>query len=260
MIDVTKDRGSYIGASDANRIMKGDWLALYNEKMGIAEPEDLSQIFRVQLGIYTEPFHLDWICQQHGFEMNEAVSYYRTDYDFPCRANPDRMVIVNDKEYPVEVKHTNQFATLEKQMEWYAPQLHLQMYATQTSKCLFSFIAGNNDPQVEWIKADEEYMKMLLRVCAHFWWHIENEYPPESQLAPAPKAQVTDRKPYDMTETKSANQWADAALTMRDNEEAAAKHAEAKETLKELVPDDASRATGNGVTITVAKNGSKRFT
>ena len=49
------DRTRGIGGSDATRIMRGDWLSLYNEKVGLTKPEDLSNVFRVQLGILTEP-------------------------------------------------------------------------------------------------------------------------------------------------------------------------------------------------------------
>ena len=51
-----------IGASEVGRIMEGNWLSLYEEKLGIKQPDDLSTIFAVQLGMQTEPFNIFW-CQ-----------------------------------------------------------------------------------------------------------------------------------------------------------------------------------------------------
>ena len=45
--DMDRTRG--IGGSDATRIMRGDWLSLYNEKVGLTQPEDLSNVFNLEL-------------------------------------------------------------------------------------------------------------------------------------------------------------------------------------------------------------------
>jgi hypothetical protein len=262
MIDVRKDREKYIGASDCYKIMRGEWLDLYNEKKGITEPEDLSDVFRVQLGIHTEQFHLDWLANQLGYNLERAEQLIIIDtrHGFPLRVHPDDMVNDLGAVYPVEVKHTNQFANIEKMSATYAPQLHAQMLAMDVDKVLFSFIAGNNDPQPHWLELNQEYADQLIQACKDFWWCIENDIPPDPIQAPAePAPTITARKPYDMAASKSANQWASAAADYTENQEAAATFTEAQKTLKDLVPDDASRAFGNGVTITVAKNGSKRF-
>ena len=54
------DRQGFIGGTDAIRIMNGEWLELYQEKVGLTEPEDLSEVLAVQLGVHTEQFNLDW--------------------------------------------------------------------------------------------------------------------------------------------------------------------------------------------------------
>ena len=43
------ERKGFIGGSDCNRIMSGDWLKLWSEKKGYTEPSDLSDILAVQL-------------------------------------------------------------------------------------------------------------------------------------------------------------------------------------------------------------------
>jgi hypothetical protein len=52
----TFDRTTGIGATDARLIMAGDWHQLWLEKTKRAQPPNLDDIFRVQLGKVTESF------------------------------------------------------------------------------------------------------------------------------------------------------------------------------------------------------------
>ena len=54
------DRKQGIGGSDATRLYNGDWHDLYLEKIGEKEPDDLSDVLPVQMGIHTEDFNIDW--------------------------------------------------------------------------------------------------------------------------------------------------------------------------------------------------------
>lgn len=65
-------RRKYVQAGDAARIMAGEWRAVWREKMGLAEGDDLSNELRVQMGLFTEPFNLAWCEKQTGRE----VTYY----------------------------------------------------------------------------------------------------------------------------------------------------------------------------------------
>ncbi|MDH3235721.1 MAG: endonuclease, partial [Alphaproteobacteria bacterium] len=53
-------RSSGVGGSDAGRVMTGDWFALWEEKTGRREPEDLTDVLQVQIGIVTESLNLWW--------------------------------------------------------------------------------------------------------------------------------------------------------------------------------------------------------
>ena len=44
------DRTTFIGGSDAVRLVNGDWENLYLEKIGEKEPDDLSDNLQVQIG------------------------------------------------------------------------------------------------------------------------------------------------------------------------------------------------------------------
>ena len=43
------DRQGFIGGTDAIRIMNGEWAELYQEKVGLVESKDLTDVFAVQL-------------------------------------------------------------------------------------------------------------------------------------------------------------------------------------------------------------------
>lgn len=54
-----------ISATDARRIMRGDGIQLWKEKKGLVQPEDLSGVLRVQMGVVTEAFNLCWWQRNH---------------------------------------------------------------------------------------------------------------------------------------------------------------------------------------------------
>ena len=100
------ERTGYLGGTDAKRILDGDWFVLYEEKVGIRQPEDLTHKFQVQLGIYTEPFHADWLATYHQLDvvepMQEQVSHTLYPY---LRARIDRWL--DCKDTFLELKHSN---------------------------------------------------------------------------------------------------------------------------------------------------------
>ena len=54
------ERKGFIGGSDMNVIMNGDWRKLWLVKTGRQESDDLSNNLAVQLGSYTEQFNINW--------------------------------------------------------------------------------------------------------------------------------------------------------------------------------------------------------
>ena len=64
-----KRRMKGLGGTDAKKIMEGEWTKLWNEKTGRSKPDDLSKIFKVQLGIHTESFNLEWLEQEMGWKL-----------------------------------------------------------------------------------------------------------------------------------------------------------------------------------------------
>lgn len=259
---ITADRYG-IGASDARRIATGDWHQLYLEKIGEAQPEDLSRVFRVQLGVHTEDFHLDWLEQREGWTIehrNARVSHPEHSFMF---AHVDGMIACPFNQ-PIEVKHSNGRANARDAAVFYMAQLQHIMACTDDPEMRFSVIAGNEDPEVAKVQRNDEYLADLIELERSFWWHVENRVAPEitptgtqAKLAEVAAVTVIDGlKPYDMT---GNNEWASLATDYTANIEAARVFEEAKASLKKLVPADASQCTGHGLTIKRDKRGALRF-
>jgi predicted phage-related endonuclease len=252
-----------IGASDARRIMSGDWLKLYEEKLGLTTPEDLSRVFRVQLGVFTENFHLDWLEQREGWQIEQRNHRYNmtgtADFMF---AHIDGWI--NDLDQPIEVKHSNGRANAREAAVYYMAQLQHIMAVTQTNEMRFSVIAGNDDPELCKVSRNTGYISEMIELERSFWWHVENNVPPEitptgtqSKLAKLATTTFIDGlKPYDMT---GSNEWASLVTDYKNNFDAARTFEEAKTTLKSLVPADASECAGHGLTIKRDKRGGLRF-
>lgn len=256
-MDVTIDRHTGIGSSDANRLWKGDWTDLYLEKIGEKEPEDLSGNFKVQLGVFTEPFHIAWLRDHEGFDtITKPKERFTIDDPCPMFANLDGMI---EGRGHVEAKHTNQFSSRDDLLEWYMPQLHHVMHVLGTEECLFSYIGGNDGPHYSWIRRNDDFMGELLEYESRFWEHVEGRIPPGTvETAPVMKHAFTidEFKPYDF---EGNNEWADLAHDFVENKEGALKFERAKKGLKKLVPDDASKVTGHGIIIQRSASGSLLF-
>lgn len=247
-----------IGGTDAMKIMNGQWLELYNVKMGHAQREDLSDNFAVQLGIASESIHRDFFAKRSGLIVEQPMlPLYSTEHTW-MHATLDGLVLAEDTF--VELKHTHAGASLREKAVYYLPQLAHYAFVMKTTHCWFSIIKGNSEPEFGRVDIPAEYTEQLINMERAFYWHIENHVPPEatpvvSQEVAAKAAKVISiggLKPYDMTES---NQWGDAAVTWLTTRAEAKANAEMAKALKEMVPFDASEATGHGVVISRNKAG-----
>lgn len=260
---VLLDRHLGLGASDAKRIVDGDWHKLYMEKTQQADPEDLSYVFRVQLGSYTEPFHLLWLSQMHDFVLDDrSERIYHPEHEFMfCHLDGWRQ----DEDTFIEVKHSNSRATARDKALYYMPQLQHQLACTGKSHCYFSVIAGNDEPEMLRVDRNQDLIDELIKQETAFWWHVENKVAPDiiptgkqaEIMRLVPKTLVGGLQSYDML---GNNEWADAAADYLTHANAAAAYEGAKDKLKTLVPTDASDAVGYGIIIKRDKRGSLRIT
>ena len=252
------NRSDYVGGTDAKRIVDGDWLPLYEEKVGIREPENLTHSFRVQLGIYTEAFHIRWLNMYHGFSIGKPKSFVR-----PLRtwqvAHVDGVCALRGTF--VDTKHSNGQATKQSMIDWYLPQMAHYCMVTGYDHGWLSFIAGNAEPEFFKVEPSLVYMTMLDEVEQAFWWHVETKTPPdalptkklEAVAAAAAEVLIDDMRAVDM---KGNNGWARAAGDYLDHADGAKRFEQAKKDLKELVEADVRHAWGYGVQVKRSKSGS----
>ena len=256
------ERNKTIGGSDVIRIMAGDWYDLWQEKMGLTEPVDLSDNVAVQLGIYTESFNIRWFCERMNVTDWEHDVKLR-DYEIngvPIRATLDAQLMMNGEKVVLECKHTHERNTMNKQLERYMPQLQLYMAVARTNYAYFSNIFGNN--RIEYVKVnrDEEYIEHMVLRVRKFWDFVENKKEPphimdRSNLS-IDKIPVNDMIVED---ANGDNMFIDQAHTYLETKDMWREHESAKKNLKQMVAQNVRELRSDVLTIRRASNGSLRF-
>ena len=235
-----------LGSSDMGRLMSGDAAKidrLWREKTGQELPEDLSDVWPVQLGTVTEPLNLNWYERRQRQAISrrgDVVEHYA--YDWAC-CTLDGWI--DEMQCPIECKHVGGREPWEVIEERYQPQMQWQMEVTGASQCALSVIMGTSEPVVEFIKRDVAYATELIDRGKLFIEHVRNNTPPVDM--PAVPAPIDAKAVYDMT---GKNEWAANARTWLDLRLSAEMCADAAKVLKALVPPDAKKCHGHDIQIT----------
>jgi len=255
---IASHRRGFIGGSDAMRIMRDDWVDLYLEKVGEQAPADLSDIFKVQLGIRSEYFHAEWFTKVKGLKTEvEKEMRVHPDHPWMC-ANLDRWLPECDTF--LEMKHSSNGVTARDKARYYMPQLQHYMEVANVRDCFFSVIRGNDEPDICIVERNDFYIDELIKTEKAFWWHVINKVKPEitptGTLAAAEKMietiRVDNMRIMDMT---SNNLWGELASRIIETSGAAKIYDESKEALRKLIEDDWSEAYGHGITAKRDKRG-----
>ena len=70
------------------QIMHGNWQKLWEIKTGRVQPDDLSNNFTVQSGVWNEQFILNWFEKQSQLSIDkQQVSVYKDHHGVPQRNN-----------------------------------------------------------------------------------------------------------------------------------------------------------------------------
>lgn len=258
--DAIEKRKASIGGSDANTIMSGDdkaILHLWEVKTGRAEPEDLSWVLPVQMGIQTEPLNRKWFEHVTGKTLAYCPhgSHRRTHPEYPwMTCNLDG--IVEDEAAVLECKHVNAFSNIEEVRQKYMPQLHHNMIVTGWRKAYLSIFIGTLKHEWCEVEYDGWYAGELMDREIAFWKAVQDREPPVHLGDPVPVPAFTDMRSMDM---EGNNAWADAAHDWLANKKQAGWFKKAEKNLKTLVEADVREAFGHGVRVKRAKNNSLRI-
>lgn len=254
-------RKGAIGGSDANTILGGDekkLLALWREKRGEAEPEDLSDVLAVQMGSYTEPFNVAWFEKNTGMAVKSRGVAVRRDWSgHPMAATLDGECGLDGPDAVFEAKHCGTRSTDAEIFARYVPQLTHNCLCAGRYRAFLSVFKGNGDWLCMEYQLDDAYAERLVAAEAAFWNCVRTGEPP-CPVPSEPTPKPVGIKEYDMAALGS-NEWASHAADFIETELAADRHEIAKKSLKALVPDDASKCFGHGIIISRDKRGALRF-
>lgn len=259
--DAIATRKDFIGGSDANILLSGNddkIIALWRQKRGEAEPEDLSDNLAVQMGSFTEPFNAAWFEKNTGNVVQGAGKIAQHPEHRFMRATLDGEVFdpLSDECLGVfEAKHCGTRNTDAELFERYVPQLTHNCLCAVRGDAFLSVFKGNGDWVMFEYAVDWNYAAALIEAELRFWDCVRTGEPP-APLPPPPAPKPKGVIEYDMSQS---NAWAVSCADYLETEMAADRHEVAKKALKELVPADASRCFGHGITIKRDARGSLRF-
>jgi predicted phage-related endonuclease len=238
------ERKKGIGGSDASRVMSGDWLSLWREKTGRAEPEDLSGILAVQMGTCTEDLNHRWFERVTGREVLErSMPFVSADYPF-MRMNADG-ITTTKQGHPAywDAKHVGRLD--EATVLRYSPQMTHCCTILGLDWWVLSVFIGNGKHEIVEQQIDEMYQASLIARERAFWRHVEADTEPQDEVTPVapPKPQPKRREiNLDLTPAAERPNWsgefARLARSFAETDGAAKLHAITRKEMAELVPDD----------------------
>lgn len=178
------DRKTFIGGSDAPRILGlwGSRYELWQEKVGLKEPDDLSSVERVQCGLLLE----DSIARMYEIKTGEKprrVTQRRQDPIYPWRvAQIDRTLTFG---VILELKNVDAFQAGEWGPEGsnaipakYYAQVQHQLATVRGTLAKVAALIGGNHLQVYIIHRDEQFITDLTAAEELFWRHVCDKTPP----------------------------------------------------------------------------------
>jgi predicted phage-related endonuclease len=252
-----RNRGHFIGGSDARIIMGNDEAALvrlWREKRGEVEPEDLSANLAVQLGLATEKLNRRWYQTQTGRVITDVQQWRRHPILQWMAATLDGRVegsAVFEGKFMLPWKFSEE-AAAEKHM----PQLQHNMWIIATREAVLSVITGGG----RWVKikthADPLYQHLLVTAERRFWRCVESGEAPALFGVDPPKLHIEAVRSVDMS---CSNAWAEFADIFARTQAAHLEHEQAKAELKALMPQDAKLAIGHGIRAKRSKSGAVTF-
>ena len=263
-----EERRKTLNASEMKRVMDGDWYNLYLEKVGEAEPEDLSDNFAVTLGTATESLNLEWLNKQYPDLLVQynptGPACLQSDRKF-ISATPDGYCWIDGKKAVVDAKHTHPFSgdeygsAEERVIETYKWQMMTQMFCTGTRTAVISPIYGNQFGNYIVLNWNEDMVSDMLAQASKFWKHVELKEPPANPDAiTGPTITSNDMRVVRDKDFQSWNcygEWIEAIPTFIQTEKASKQFDKLKKELKLLVPDDVKELEGGRLAAKRDKRG-----
>ena len=261
-------RANGIGGSDSTIIASGDGERIERlrlEKLGRADPEDLSWVIPVMFGTLTEAFNLDLFERETGFTVTrEGESCISAEYDWRrCTLDGGTDEDTTSRSLAIEgfaltstaivqAKCVNAFSKPDEVVQKYMPQLHHEMDVLGVGRAYLTVFLGTMKWDYWLIERDAEYAQALLDLEVAFWTCVQEDKPWPGYAAPTPPAAPTEFREVDLT---GSNEWAAGAADWIASRAAAKTFDAAVKGIKSLVEPDVGRAYGHGIEAKKSKAG-----
>lgn len=246
-----RQRDGKLTASRIGVLMSGDpakVMALWEEMTGAREPDDLSDVWAVQLGSHTESLNLAWYEKKTGHALTlkgEVV----TQGEWAAATLDAYDPVINAV---VEAKHVGGYEPRDRIIERYYPQVTWQMICSHTKLAALSIIEGAREPVIEHVEFDETYATELWARAKQFMSCVEELIPP---VLLTPVATPIAPEKMRTVSMDGSNAWATNASDWLVNQPAAKTFERAQKSLKELVEADVCLAHGFGIQAKRSKAG-----
>jgi len=237
------ERRKGIGGSDATILMSGDAhaiLDLWLVKTGQKEPDDLSWVLPVQIGVVTEALNLAWLAHVTGWNIEAGVPALVHPEHYFMRCNLDGRA----PDHIVEAKHVNAFANVEEVAQKYMAQLHHNMAVAGKTKAALTIFKGTQEHHWFEVPLDEWYLADLIDRERKFWDCVESNTPPVDM--PEIKAPVAPDR-WRTVDMSGSNEWAAFSADWLKTRDAKKTYDAAEKGIKALVEADVGLAHGYGI-------------
>jgi len=254
MDEVNTTRMGFIGGSDMSAIMSGDWEHLWQIKTGRMQPDDLSNVFAVQLGIATEEFNMTLVEQHTGTTFDRQKRFTMVfDEDIYLRATLDGWA----DNTGVECKHTYERNNLNTQLDRYMPQIQFYLWVSKSDHMYFANIFGNRDWKMCKVNRDQAYIEAMKQPLRNFWQFVKNDQQPLLPHYPVMQPKIDSIAIDDMTSrcVNGDNEFHDRAMTFIETKDAHTLHESAKKDLKQMIGHDEREIYSDTLAVRRTKSG-----
>ncbi len=245
------ERRKGVGASDAKKIMSGEWHDLWLDKTGRKEPEAILSPWDAAVRHALEPLVMDDYAGRVGYEIGRrGDAVIHPDYDF-IRCTLDGF---DTQLGPVDAKALNIWTPDPEQwcIDMYTGQMQHQMACTVAAKGALHVSLGMKRPASIYFERDDFFLAEYIEQCRAFWQHVIDDTPP-AQGAPMLVEAVAPAQMRKVSMTGD-NAWSAAAADWLANKAANKTFDDAVKSLKAKMEADVSEATGHGVTVKRSKD------
>ena len=235
----------------------GELMALWQERIGEVAPPDFTHDLPVQLGKHLEPFLLDWMEQESGHPITERQSFIEHPMLPKLGATLDGYRAFDDA--TIELKVLSPWRKRLEIVQWYAPQVLVQMCCRRCARGVLAVLQGNAaivEHDITELVTDEKYRREVFERLVAFQLCVDTMTPPVPlpQLVPPEEWRTVD-----LSHATPLPNWGlpmiESLRTWSDTRGAAKLHQLAREDVKELLPPDVGRVLFGATTVHRARNG-----